>query len=112
MDYFWETQYKFTEAFRKIFPDTFKFKYSLTGNGMYNLVLVKDKIYEIKVKEVKQLPEENGILTKDALKNKILENIISHMPAQKRIVSNGKIYVSVGKWYASIEVIKKLKMPE
>ena len=44
IEYFWEYDYKFGEFLQKIFPNTYKRKYSMTGNGIYNLILVKDKI--------------------------------------------------------------------
>ena len=40
VDYFWEYDYKFGEFLKKIFPNTYQRKYSMTGNGIYNLVLV------------------------------------------------------------------------
>lgn len=109
--YFWEYQYPFGEFLNKIFPNTYKRKYSMTGNGIYNLVLVQDKIYEIKMSEVKSLLIDNNLLTTDKLKNKIINNICDNLKSNYTI-NNGKITFKLGNFIAKVEVIKKLKMPE
>lgn len=109
--YFWEYQYPFGDFLNKIFPNTYKRKYSMTGNGIYNLVLVQDKIYEIKMSEVKSLLTNNNLLTTDKLKNKIIDNICNNLKSNYTI-NNGKITFKLGNFIAKVEVIKKLKMPE
>lgn len=109
--YFWEYQYPFGEFLNKIFLNTYKRKYSMTGNGIYNLVLVQDKIYEIKMSEVKSLLADNNLLTTDKLKNKIIDNICNNLKSNYTI-NNGKITFKLGNFIAKVEVIKKLKMPE
>ena len=73
IEYFWEYDYKFGEFLKKIFPNTYKRKYSMAGNGIYNLILINDKIYEVKFSETKAMLEDNNKLTTDALKNKIIK---------------------------------------
>ena len=51
IEYFWEYDYKFGEFLKKYFPNTYQRKYSMTGNGIYNLITVNDKVYEIKFTE-------------------------------------------------------------
>lgn len=109
--YFWEYQYPFGEFLNKIFPNTYKRKYSMTGNGIYNLVLVQDKIYEVKMSEVKNLLVDNNLLTTDKLKNKIINNICDNLKSNYT-VNNGKITFKLGNFIAKVEVINKLKMPE
>ena len=70
VDYFWEYEYKFGEFLKKIFPNTYKRKFSMTGNGIYNLIIIQDKIYEVKFSQTTKLIEDNGVLTKDKIKNK------------------------------------------
>ena len=53
--YFWETEYKFGKFLEKCFGDTFKRKYSLEGNGIFNLLYIDNHIYEIKYKQAKTL---------------------------------------------------------
>lgn len=111
VDYFWEYEYKFGEFLKKIFPNTYKRKFSMTGNGIYNLIIIQDKIYEVKFSQTTKLIEDNSALTKDKIKNKIIENITNNLK-NNYTVNNGKITFKLGKFIAKIEIIKKLKMPE
>lgn len=111
VDYFWEYEYKFGEFLKKIFPNTYKRKFSMTGNGIYNLIIIQDKIYEVKFLQTTKLIEDNNVLTKDKIKNKIIENITNNLK-NNYTVNNGKITFKLGKFIAKIEIIKKLKMPE
>ena len=111
VDYFWEYEYKFGEFLKKIFPNTYKRKFSMTGNGIYNLIIIQDKIYEVKFSQTTKLIEDNSALTKYKIKNKIIENITNNLK-NNYTVNNGKITFKLGKFIAKIEIIKKLKMPE
>ena len=111
VDYFWEYEYKFGEFLKKIFPNTYKRKFSMTGNGIYNLIIIQDKIYEVKFSQTTKLIEDNSALTKDKIKNKIIENIANNLK-NNYTVNNGKITFKLGKFIAKVEIIKKLKMPE
>ena len=111
VEYFWEYNYKFGEFLNKYFPNSYKRKYSLTGNGIYNLILIKDKVYEIKFSQTAKMLVNNNKMTTDILKNKIIENILSNLK-NKYTVNNGKITFQLGQYIAKIEVIKKIKIPE
>lgn len=111
VEYFWEYDYKFGQFLQRIFPNTYKRKYSMAGNGIYNLILVQDKIYEIKLSQTNSMVSDNGLLTTDKLKNKIIQNIIDNMKSQPNI-NNGKLTFNLGAFTAKIEVVKKMKMPE
>lgn len=111
IEYFWEYDYKFGEFLQKIFPNTYKRKYSMTGNGIYNLILVKDKIYEVKFTKTTNILEDNGKMTTDTVKNKIINNITTNLKGTSS-VNNGKITFKLGKFVAKVEIIKKLKTPE
>ena len=111
VEYFWEYDYKFGEFLKKIFPNTYKRKYSMTGNGIYNLILVNDKIYEVKLSQTNSMLIDNNLLTTDKMKNKIIENIIDNLKSSYT-VNNGKVTFKLGKFIAKVEVIKKVKMPE
>lgn len=111
LEYFWEYDYKFGEFLKKIFPNTYKRKYSMNGNGIYNLILIQDKVYEVKFSQVNIKLNDNGLLTTDKLKNKIIQNIIDNLKNESTI-NNGKLTFNLGKFIAKVEVIKKMKMPE
>ena len=59
VEYFWEYGYKFGEFLKKNFPNTYKRKYSMTGNGIYNLIIVNGKIYEVKFTQTTRMLEDN-----------------------------------------------------
>ena len=48
LEYFWETEYRFGEFLKELFGDAYRRKYSLEGNGIFNLLYINGKIYEIK----------------------------------------------------------------
>lgn len=113
IEYFWEYEYPFAKYLMKIFPKTYKRKYGIQDTGIYNLVLVNDKIYDVKFTEARTMIENNDKLTTDALKNKIIQNIIDNFKeGTKYTVNNGKITFKVGKYIAKVEVIKKMRMPQ
>ena len=113
LEYSWEAVRKFEQKLIEWFPKTYKRKYSLTGNGIYNLIFIQDKVYEIKVTETKKMLEDNNKLTTDKMKNKIIENIYNHFKEDSDYtINNGKITLRISKWIIKIEVIKKLKIPE
>ena len=65
----------------------------------------------MKFSQTTKLIEDNSALTKDKIKNKIIENITNNLK-NNYTVNNGKITFKLGKFIAKIEIIKKLKMPE
>lgn len=111
IQYFWEYNGKFANFLKEIFPKTYKQEFSMTGNGIYNLILVNDKIYEVKFTQTTSMLEDNNKLTTDTLKNKIINNICTNLKGNYT-VNNGKITFKVGSWTAKVEVVKKMKMPE
>lgn len=108
--YFWETKKFFEEMLAKVFP-TFKIKYSLTGNGIFDLVFINDKIYEIKYTKTTAMGKnDNSIIDKD--KEFIIKNIIDNLKTDNIAVFGGKfITFPVANWIAKVEIVKKLKMP-
>lgn len=113
--YFWQTEYKFGEYLKKIFgKDIYKRKYSLTGNGIYNLLYIDNKIYEVKYTQ-----SRNGMLKADSHnftdnKEFILTTIVNNLKHPDEAVINGGKFITfpIGEWVAKVEVIKKLKEPQ
>lgn len=108
--YFWETSSQFEQFLKRIFKN-YQRKFSLTGNGIYNLVFINNKIYEIKYTETKtMLLNDNHLI--DADKKFIIDTIISNLKTDNYAINGGKyITFPVDKWIAKVEIIKKLKMP-
>ena len=78
-EYFWEYGYQFGEFLKKIFQDKYKRKYSLEGNGIYNLLYIDNKIYEIKFTETKKLLENDNKKFTDKNKLFIVEEITKNL---------------------------------
>lgn len=110
LDYFWETRKFFEDMLRKVFP-TFKMKYSLTGDGIFDLVIIDNKIYEIKYTQAKEMGNTDNHKI-DADKKFIIDNIVNNLKTDNVAVFGGKyITFPIAGWIAKVEIIKKLKMP-
>ena len=109
-EYFWETSYPFGEFLKTIFTG-YRRKYSLTGNGIYNLIDLNNKIYEVKYTETKtMLKADNHAIDTD--KKFIIDTITSNLKTDNFAINGGKfITFPVGSWIAKVEVIKKMKEP-
>lgn len=115
LEYFWETDYKFGEFLKETFGnDVYRRKYSLEGNGIYNLLYINNKIYEIKYTQCKsKLSSDNHKFTDD--KEFIINTIVNNLKCKKEdIVVNGGKFITfpIQGWTAKVEVIKKLKEPK
>ena len=110
-EYFWEYGYQFGEFLKKIFQDKYKRKFSLEGNGIYNLISYNGKLYEVKYNQAKtKLIADNHAI--DAEKGYIISQITKNLKTQDVTISGGKfITFPVGSWLAKVEIIKKLKEP-
>ena len=86
IEYFWEYDYKFGEFLKKYFPKTYQRKYSMTGNGIYNLIIVNDKVYEVKFSEAKTLLEDNTL-------DKVYQNQINNITNDNdEIITDSSLY--------------------
>lgn len=109
-EYFFETEYPFAMFLKSIFTN-YQRKYSLTGDGIFNLVTIDNKIYEIKyTKALKMGSNDNHAIDND--KKYIIDTIVNNLKTDKIAVFGGK-YVTfpIDQWIAKIEIIKKLKVP-
>ena len=111
VEYFWEYDYKFGQFLKKFFPNTYQRKYSLTGNGIYNLIRVNGKIYDVQLSNPSKLLEDNGQMTTDELKNKIINNIVKNM-RNKCNINKGEIYFKLDQFNAKIKVVRKMTEPQ
>ena len=96
--------------------DAYMRKYSLKGEGIYNLLLIENKIYDLKLREVKSmLVDDHKKAYRDVTKDYIVDNIkqalvnrgIEATSNSGKLISfknNNKIF--------SIEITKKVSIPE
>ena len=104
----------------KILKDTFGEKqmirrYSLIGEGIFNLLYIDDCIYEFRFKEAKSLPISDGKKAfRDAKKDEII-NKISIILDKNNIdfaITNGKfIFFKDRDYLTQIEIVKKRDEP-
>lgn len=115
---FSEYEYPFINVFLKeIFGERNAMRrYSLAGEGIFNLIYLEDKIYEVKFKEIKKmLINDNKKALRDATKDFIVEKICKVLQENniEYATNSGKfISFKLNKYIAQIEIIKKLKEPE
>ena len=114
MNYLMQYDYRFANSFLKgVFgEDSYKRKYSMTGSGIYNLLFVENKIYEVKISEAKTMviPDDKKII--DKTKTNIV-NLITQNLNREYAVASGKFITFKSKHnkIIKLEIIKKLKMP-
>ena len=99
-----------------IFKENYKRKYSLVGDGIYNLVYLDNKIYSISFKKVTSLLNNDGKKAfRDNDKDIIVEKI-SKVLSENNVgytINSGKfITFKLGKYIAKIEVVKKTSEPQ
>lgn len=111
IEYFWESEYKFGEFLKEIFGDAYRRKYSLEGNGIFNLLDINGKVYEIKYTQAKaHIKPDNHNFTDD--KEFIINKIASNLKCNTFIAGGKFITFPVGSWIGKVEVVKKLKEPK
>lgn len=117
VDYFWEYEYPFGAVFLKgIYPNQYKRKYSLIGDGIFNLIYIDNKIYEVKFKSAKfMLENDNKSALRDNSKDKIVNSICENLEKNniEYTKNSGKfITFKIGDFIAKVEIIKKMKEPQ
>lgn len=117
VEYFSDYDYDFGMIFLgSIFNGNYKRKYSLIGDGIYNLIYLNDKIYSVSFKKATSLLSNDGKKAfRDNDKDIIVEEI-SKVLSENNIeytVNSGKfITFKLGKYIAKIEVVKKTSEPQ
>ena len=91
-------------------------KYSMQGDGIYNLLLIEDKIYDLKLKEVKSMVvDDHQKAYRDTTKDYIVEHIVAKLAENgiNAATNKGKLitFKSNDKIF-SVEITKKTSMPQ
>lgn len=115
-EYFWEYEYPFGNDFlRNIFKDNYMRKYSLVGDGIFNLILFNDKIYDISLKKGNSMLLNDGKKAfRDADKDTIVEKIVEVLKNKniEYTVNSGKfITFKYNNFIFKIEIVKKTAIP-
>ena len=90
-------------------------KYSLSGEGIFNLVFLNDKIYEVDLKQATGMLVNDGKKAfRDETKDIIIDTIASKLKELKLeyTVNSGKfITFKIKNYIGKIEIVKKAVMP-
>lgn len=114
-EYFWEHEFPFGEDFlRSIFP-SYRRKFSMTGNGIYNLVTLDNKLYNITLKSTKgMLPNDGKSAFRDPTKDKVIAGIttqLNQLGIEYSVNSGKYITFPLFGTIAKIEIVKKTTEP-
>ncbi len=91
-------------------------KYSMQGDGIYNLLLIEDKIYDLKLKEVKSMVvDDHQKAYRDTTKDYIVEHIVAKLAENgiNAATNKGKLitFKNNNKIF-SVEITKKTSIPQ
>lgn len=111
-EYFWENEYPFGEFLKSIFGNSYQRKYSMIGDGIYNLLLIDGNIYSLSLKEVRALAaDDNKLAYHDSTKDQIIQLLKQNLPHSTS--TQGKyVFFPLDKWKCKIEIVKKKTMPQ
>ena len=114
--YFWEYEWPFSEFLRESLPEgSYRHKFSMTGNGIYNLVTLDDKLYDITIKSTtKLLPNDDKKAFRDTTKDKLIDLLkdkLSQLGINCTVNSGKFITFKLFGFVAKLEIVKKTTEP-
>ena len=92
-----EYEWAFDSDFlQNLFQDNYKHKYSLSGNGIYNLVFMDNKIYDVELKKATSLLADDGKKAfRDTTKDVIVEMIVNKLKENNAVHHKGAYKAAV-----------------
>lgn len=116
VDYFFEYEYSFVNDFLKsIYGNKIIRRYSLGGDGIFNLLYLDDSLYELRFKEIKKMLINDGKSAfRDSKKDEIVKTICDNLKEGTEYTVNSGKFISfkLGNYIAQIEIVKKTKEPD
>lgn len=114
--YFWEYDYPFSEFLRESLPaGSYRCKFSMTGNGIYNLVTLDGKLYDVALKSTtKLLPNDGKKAFRDTTKDKLIDLLkdkLSQLGVNCTVNSGKFITFELFDFIAKLEIVKKTTEP-
>ena len=114
--YFWEYEWPFSEFLRESLPaGSYRHKFSMTGNGIYNLVTLDGKLYDITIKSTtKLLPDDGKKAFRDTTKDKLIDLLkdkLSQLGINCTVNSGKFITFELFGFVAKLEIVKKTTEP-
>ena len=125
MEEFFKTNYDSFDSYEyhfidKVLKDIFGKKqmikrYSLAGEGIFNLLYIDNNIYEFKFKEIKSLPVSDGKKAfRDAKKDEVINAVAATLSKYNLdfVITDGKFISFKDRNYlVQMEIVKKIKEP-
>lgn len=93
----------------KCYPKHFIRIKSQNTDKIYNILYNPERTekFEVRISQVGKIPDNNGKLTTNTTKNKLINGIASKL--KYKVINNGKIYLLVKGYAIKIELIKTNK---
>lgn len=115
-DWFDSYEYHFVEYLKDIFGNRKMIRrYSLGGEGIFNLLYTDNGIYQFKFKQISTLPISDGVLAvRDNKKNEVIDQVAKSLEENgiTYSVTGGKfLNVKDSNFITQIELIKKRSEP-
>ena len=115
-EYLWEYEYPFGEFLRESLPaGSYRRKFSMVGNGIYNLVTLDDKLYDISFKSTtKLLPNDGKKAFRDTTKDKLIDLLrdkLSQLGVNCTVNSGKFITFELFDFKVKLEIVKKTTEP-
>lgn len=115
-EYLWEYEWSFGEFLRESLPTgSYRRKFSMTGNGIYNLVTLDSKLYEVTFKSAtKLLPNDGKKAFRDTTKDKLIDLLkdkLSQLGVNYTVNSGKFITFELFGFVAKLEIVKKTTEP-
>lgn len=116
VQYFWELEWPFGEFLRESLPaGSYRRKFSMTGNGIYNLVTLDGNLYDVTLKSTtKLLPNDDKKAFRDTTKDKLiglLKDKLSLLGVNYTVNSGKFITFELFGFIAKLEIVKKTTEP-
>lgn len=114
--YFWELEWPFSEFLRESLPEgSYRHKFSMIGNGIYNLVTLDGKLYDVSLKSTtKLLPNDGKKAFRDTTKDKLIDLLkdkLNQLGINCTVNSGKFITFELFGFIAKIEIVKKTTEP-
>ena len=113
---FWEYEYPFGEFLREsLAAGSYRRKFSMSGNGIYNLVTLDGKLYDITLKSATKLLLDDGKKAfRDTTKDKLIDLLkdkLSQLGVNYTVNSGKFITFELFGFIAKLEIVKKTTEP-
>lgn len=115
-EYLWEYEYPFGEFLRESLPTgSYRRKFSMTGNGIYNLVTLDGKLYDVTLKSAtKLLPNDGKKAFRDTTKDKLIDLLkdkLNQLGVNCTVNSGKFITFELFGFIVKLEIVKKTAEP-